>query len=161
MTDVKSALRHTGKITMRFSSYLSLFQQLWLRQHLHQTCSSTCPSPRSWPRLSTRSRCKYTDRTSSFWFKLTSQYEGHTVGHTGYRGSDSPPFHTRQTMVLLRSLFEAIKRGVQGLIRGGEYFTDFHVHDWYWHLTQSTPETWDPLPLLTSLYTLLQALRCK
>jgi hypothetical protein len=28
-------------------------------------------------------------------------------------------------------------------------------------MPQSTPRTWDPLPLSTSLYPLLQALKCK
>jgi hypothetical protein len=37
----------------------------------------------------------------------------------------------------------------------------FILHDRYWHSPQSSPEIWDPLPLLTSLYPLLQAHRCK
>jgi hypothetical protein len=57
--------------------------------------------------------------------QVNRQYEGHTINHTSYRGSDSPPLHTRQTMVLLASLLEAIKGGVQGFIQGGERFTGF------------------------------------
>jgi hypothetical protein len=93
--------------------------------------------------------------------EVNYKYKGHSVGHTGYRGSDSSPLHTRQTVVPLGFLLEAIKGGVQGFKQGGEHFTDFHIHDRYWHLPQSPPGTWDSIPLPTSLYPLLQALRCK
>jgi hypothetical protein len=42
---VKSTLRHTGRITMRFSPYLSLFQQLRLGQYIHKMGSGTRPNP--------------------------------------------------------------------------------------------------------------------
>jgi hypothetical protein len=64
-------------------------------------------------------------------------------------------------MALLGSVHEAIKGGVHGFIWEGEHFMSFHLHDWYWHLPQSPLGTWDPLPLPTSLYPLLQALGCK
>jgi hypothetical protein len=52
----RSTICHTGWITMCFSPYLSLFQQLRLGQHIHKMGSGTLPNPRPWPRLSTWSR---------------------------------------------------------------------------------------------------------
>jgi hypothetical protein len=42
----------------------------------------------------------------------SSQQKGHSVGHTGYGGSDSPTLHIRQIVALLGSLLEAIKGGL-------------------------------------------------
>jgi hypothetical protein len=50
--------------------------------------------------------------------KSTSKYKGYTKGHIGYRGWITPPLHTQQTPVLLKTLLEDINRGVQGFRQG-------------------------------------------
>jgi hypothetical protein len=76
---------------MHFSPYLSLFQQLRLGQHLYQAGSGTRPSPRSWPQLFARSRCKIQGSDVVLLIQVNYKYKGHSVGHAGYRGSESSP----------------------------------------------------------------------
>jgi hypothetical protein len=119
MANVKSALRHIGPITMHFSSYLSLFQQLRLKRLIHKMGSGTRPpyeqrqqpgqEPYRWPYC--------------------------------YRGSGSPPLHNTTTLVFLGFLLKAIK-GVQCL-QGREVNTSlFALHIRYWHLPQTSAKTW-------------------
>jgi hypothetical protein len=79
-----------------------------------------------------------------------------------YRGRARLLSTLRQTLVLMGSFLEAIKREVQGFQeKRGQRTSPIVLHDRYWQLSQSSVETWDSLPLSTSLYPLLQALRCK
>jgi hypothetical protein len=76
---------------MHFQPYLSLCQQLGHGQRHHQTGSGTHPSPRPWPRLSTRSKMQIHGLDILLLVQVNSKYEGHTDDHTGYRGSASSP----------------------------------------------------------------------
>jgi hypothetical protein len=60
--------------------------------------------------------------------QVDSKYKDHTTGHTGYRGSVSPPHRTRQTPTLLEALLEAINRYVHGFRQGGRTLHDFPLH---------------------------------
>jgi hypothetical protein len=77
----KSALRHTERLTMCFLPHLSLFQQLWLEQHIHKVGSGTRPSPRSRPRLSARSRCEIQGLDALPQIKVNRKYKSHSGSH--------------------------------------------------------------------------------
>jgi hypothetical protein len=125
-TDVKSALHHTGRITMRFLPYLSLFQQLRLGQRLYQVGSGTCPSPRSRPQLSARSRCKIQGSDVLPLVQVNHQYKVYSVGHAGYRGLDSYPLLNTTSLGAPGNPPWGYKRRSSGLQTAGEHLTSFH-----------------------------------
>jgi hypothetical protein len=75
-------------------------------------------------------------------------------------GLATPPHRTRPTPVLLASLLEAINRTIHGFMEEGEHFTIFTLTT---ILALASINTMDlgSFPLPISLYSLLQALRCK
>jgi hypothetical protein len=92
--------------------------------------------------------------------QVNNGYEGRTKGHTGYRGSATPPHRTRPTLTLLVALLEAINRGVHSFREEGEHFT-FFTSNAILALASINPMDMGSSPLPTCVYSLLQALRCK
>jgi hypothetical protein len=92
----------------------------------------------------------------------TSQYQvqDHASGHTIYRGTVTPPHHTRPTPVLLVVLLEAINRAAYGFREAGDHFT-VSSSTMISALASINPRDLGSFPLPLSLYSLLQALRCK
>jgi hypothetical protein len=159
-TDVKSDLHHTGRVTIHFSPYLSLFQQLRLGQHLHHTCLGTCLSPWSCHRLFARLRSKYKDQTSSSWSKSFTSTKAilSAIPATGAQARLLSHIHDKPW----RSWEPYYKRRSPGLQNEvGGHFTGFSPPRLILALASITTKYLGSTPSSGQLVHLLQAFRCK